>query len=102
MPNPRTALIWSPAAQRDLVRLYEFIRSDNPDAAKRAIQSIRKGALSLVNFPALGKRLEGRQDREIFIPFGKRGYVIRYRLNGVIPVILRVWHSREDREEESL
>jgi len=100
MPKTRTALIWSPAAQRDINRLYSFIKSENPEAAKRSVQAIRKAAMSLINFPALGKRLEGRQDREVFVPFGKRGYVIRYRLDGVIPVILRIWHSLENREEE--
>lgn len=99
MSKSRTALIWSPAAQRDIKRLHDFIKSENPEAAKRSIQAIRKSALSLVNFPALGKRLEGRQDREVFVPFGKRGYVIRYRLDGVIPVILRIWHSLESKEE---
>jgi plasmid stabilization system protein ParE len=99
MPRTRTALIWSPAAQRDIARLYDFIKSDNPEAAKRAIQYIKKSALSLVDFPALGKRLEGRQDREIFISFGKRGYVMRYRLDGVTPVVLRIWHALENRED---
>jgi plasmid stabilization system protein ParE len=79
--------------------LHDFLKSENPDAAKRAIKSIRQGANSLANFPALGKRLEGRQDREIFVPFGKRGYVIRYRLDGVIPVILRIWHGLENKED---
>jgi plasmid stabilization system protein ParE len=99
MPTTRTALIWSPAARNDIIRLYEFLKSENPEAAKRAIKSIKHSANSLVNFPALGKRLEGRQDREVFVPFGKRGYVIRYRLDGVIPVILRIWHSLESKEE---
>jgi len=99
MPTTRTALIWSPAARNDIIRLYEFLNSENPDAATRAIRSIKHSANSLVNFPALGKRLDGRQDREVFVPFGKRGYVIRYRLDGVIPVILRIWHSLESKEE---
>lgn len=99
MSKPGIDLIWSPAAQRDLNRLYRFIKSENPEAAKRSVQAIRKTAISLVNFPALGKKLEGRQDREVFVPFGKRGYVIRYRLDGVIPIILRVWHSLENERE---
>ena len=98
MPTTSTALIWSEAARNDIARLYEFLKNENPDAAKLAIRSIKHGANSLVDFPALGKRLEGRNDREIFVPFGKRGYIIRYRLDGVTPIILRIWHGFENKE----
>lgn len=98
MSKSKTSLIWSPAAQRDVERLHDFIRAENPEAAIRSIQSIRDGALSLASFPFLGKRLEGRQDREFFVPFGKGGYIVRYRLDGSIPVILRIWHTFENRE----
>jgi len=47
--------------------------------------------------PGIGKRLEGRDDRELFVPFGQRGYVIRYQLDADDIVILRIWHSLEDR-----
>ncbi|HUL12708.1 MAG TPA: type II toxin-antitoxin system RelE/ParE family toxin [Methylococcaceae bacterium] len=68
MPEPRTpTLKWSPAAQL------------------------------LITHPGIGKRLEGRQDRELFVPFGQRGYVMRYRLDGDDIVILKIWHALEDR-----
>ncbi|MBP1152555.1 type II toxin-antitoxin system RelE/ParE family toxin [Methylocaldum sp. RMAD-M] len=98
MPGLRApTLKWSPAAQRDVVRLREFIEPHNPDAARRAAESLKKAAKLLMTHPGIGKRLEGRDDRELFVPFGQRGYVIRYRLDGDDIVILRIWHSLEDR-----
>jgi plasmid stabilization system protein ParE len=90
-------LIWSPAARDDVVRLRQFIELHNPEAAKRAAETLKKAASLLLTYPGFGKRLEGRQDRELFVPFGKRGYVMRYRLDGETIVILRIWHALEDK-----
>jgi plasmid stabilization system protein ParE len=96
MPGHRTpTLIWSPAARDDLVRLRQFIELHNPEAARRAAESLKNAASLLVKHPGIGKRLEGRQDREFFVPFGKRGYVIRYRLDGETIVVMRIWHGLE-------
>lgn len=38
--------------------------------------------------------------RELFIPFGVGFYVLRYKIVGEdCAVIVRVWHSRESRNE---
>lgn len=98
MPGNRLpTLIWSPAARDDVVRLRKFIELHNPEAARRAAESLKKSARILQAHPGSGRRLAGRQDRELFVPFGKRGYIIRYRLDGETVVILRVWHSLEDK-----
>jgi len=98
VPRPQAAkLVWSPAARTDLVWLREFIALHNPDAARRAAQSLKKSANLIAEHPGIGTRLESRQDREIFVPFGARGYIIRYRYDGKMVVILRIWHSLEDR-----
>ncbi|MBN2700428.1 MAG: type II toxin-antitoxin system RelE/ParE family toxin [Methylothermaceae bacterium] len=90
-------LVWSPASRRDLIRLREFIEPHNPTAARRAAETLKKAANLLLDHPAIGTRLEERQDRELFIPFGQSGYIIRYRLHEGTIVILRVWHGLEDR-----
>jgi len=77
--------------------LREFIESHNPDAARRAAESLKKAAQILMTHPGIGKRIEGWQDRELFVPFGQRGYVMRYRLDGDDIVILKIWHALEDR-----
>lgn len=91
MPGSRK-LIWSPTALADLLRLRKFIAPHNPDAARRAAETLKKAASLLV-----GKRLEGRADRELLVPFGQRGYALRYRLDGDTVVVLKVWHFLEDR-----
>ncbi|MDR3554170.1 MAG: type II toxin-antitoxin system RelE/ParE family toxin [Syntrophobacteraceae bacterium] len=90
-------LIWLPAARDDILRLRRFIEPDNPEAARRAAERLKKATNLLLVHPGVGKRLEGRQDRELFVPFGKHGYIIRYRLDGEAVVILRVWHALEDK-----
>ena len=98
MPGSRTLrLVWSPAARNDLIRLREFIGEHNPDAARRAAEALKKAADLLLKHPGIGPRIEGREDRELFVPFGQRGYVLRYRLDEETIVILRLWHGLEDR-----
>jgi plasmid stabilization system protein ParE len=98
MPEHHTVtIIWSVAALRDIQRLRSFVEPQNKEAAKRAAEAIKKAASTLMTHPLLGKRLEARQDHEIFIPFGQRGYVMRYRLDGDTVVILRIWHGREEK-----
>ena len=97
---PRTGsptLKWSATALADIRRLRAFIETHNPDAARRAAASFKQVASILMTHPGIGKRLEGRQDRELFVPFGQRGYIMRYRLDGDDIVILRIWHGLEDR-----
>jgi plasmid stabilization system protein ParE len=91
-------LIWSVAARADLIRLRQFIEPHNPNAARNAAQTIKNAANLILQHSGIGKRLEGRQDRELFVPFGQRGYVIRYRLDENAIVILKIWHGLEDRE----
>lgn len=91
-------LRWSAAARVDMVRLREFIEPHNPDAARRAAKALKKATNLLLEYPAIGTRIEDRQDRELFIPFGQRGYIMRYRLHEETIVILRVWHGREGRD----
>lgn len=99
MPRSRTlALIWSTAARADLIRLREFIEPHNPEAARSAAQALKKATGLLVRHPGIGKRLEGRQDRELVVPFGQRGYIIRYRLDEDAVVIVKIWHGLEERK----
>lgn len=80
-----------------MIRLREFIEPHNPAAARRSAETLKKAANLLLDHPAIGTRLEDREDRELFIPFGQFGYIIRYRLHEGTIVILRVWHGFEDR-----
>jgi plasmid stabilization system protein ParE len=81
-----------------VIRLREFIEPHNPEAARSAAQALKKAAGLIVRYPGIGKRLEGRQDRELVVPFGQRGYIIRYRLDEDAVVILKIWHGLEARK----
>jgi plasmid stabilization system protein ParE len=97
---PRTkppVLIWSATAQADLIRLRQFIEPHNHEAARNAAQTIKKSAQLIQQHAGIGKRLDGRLDRELFVPFGHRGYVIRYCLDGEAIIILKIWHGLEER-----
>jgi toxin ParE1/3/4 len=59
-------------------------------------------ALELVqSFPEIGRFTKDPGIRQIVVRFGRRGYVVRYRIlptDGTI-LVTRVWHGREAREE---
>jgi plasmid stabilization system protein ParE len=42
---------WAPSAVRDLERIFDQIRKDNPAAAERVIRTIYEGCTALVMFP---------------------------------------------------
>ncbi len=89
-------LIWSRAAERDLVRLYRFLAAKNPRAASAKARSIRVGALRLLELPRLGARLDKvdhREARRVFID----DYELQYELVEDVVFVLRVFHTREQR-----
>ena len=81
--------------------MFEFLFHENPIAAHDAMLAIYEGIKNLKDFPEIGVSMDDETEhRELFIPFGKRVYVLRYRTyqeNKKI-VVLRVWHGREYRE----
>lgn len=97
MPD-NSELIWQPSAVNDLARLREFIEPHNPKAAANSARRIIKAANLLLDNPHLGHPIEGMLEfNQIFIPFGKRGYVLKYRIEGKKIIILRIWHALEDK-----
>lgn len=90
-------LKWLPEALADLQRLHRFLADTSPEAARRAAAAILAGADRLQGRPEVGRPMEDGR-REWVVPFGISAYVLRYRVDpGGCPVVLRVWHSREDR-----
>ncbi|MDR3054659.1 MAG: type II toxin-antitoxin system RelE/ParE family toxin [Zoogloeaceae bacterium] len=92
-------LSWSPPALRDVQRLYRFLVTKNPDAAKRAVKAIRQGIRVLAAQPQIGRSIEDMPDeyREWMIDFGGSGYVTRYRYDEArsTVIMLAVWHQKE-------
>jgi plasmid stabilization system protein ParE len=89
---------WLPEALSDIERLYRFLYEKNPEAAARAAATILQGANQLKSIPSAGRPMPDETSRrEWFIAFGAGAYVLRYRLDKSVIVIIRVWHSRENR-----
>ena len=91
-------VIWLPDAVTDLMRLRRFIRDKNPSAANRAANKIKEGVVILMTNPESGRPVDGLSAfREILIPFGAGNYILRYKEENLTIVVVRVWHSKEER-----
>ncbi len=91
-------VVWLPEALEDMSRLRLFLEDKSPSAASRMARTILDGVTLLRDFSERGKPLnDGTSRRELYLPFWAGAYVLRYRADGNIIVIIRVWHSREDR-----
>jgi toxin ParE1/3/4 len=91
-------ILFAPDAVSDLERVREFLDTDNPQAAKRALRVIFTALEKLQDFPQLGRPTEEPAIRQLVINFGSAGYIIRYTaLPSGDPLVLRVWHGREAR-----
>jgi len=90
-------LKWSPPALNDISRLYYFLASKSPDAAKRAVKTIRQGVKTLSTNPEIGRPVEDLlpEFREWIIEFGQGAYIALYHYDGKQVVILAVRHGRE-------
>lgn len=98
MPNYQVS--WLPDAVKDVARLREFIKQDNPIAARKAGQRILSAVKILIKNPEAGMPCADEDCelfRDLYAPFGQGGYTIRYRIKQLTVVIVRVWHSREER-----
>lgn len=90
-----------PAAEHDIDRLYEFLIGNSPLAAQKAMLAIDEGFALLRENPQLGVEMDGWPGyRQLFVPFGKNAYVLRYRIDSAREtlVVVRIWHGRESRK----
>ena len=73
-------IVWIPGALRDLGRLRNFIKSENPRAAQRAARRIMEGVKILEDNPEAGVPVENFVDyKELTLTFGAGEYIVRYR-----------------------
>ena len=91
---------WLPEATQDVARLRQFIKNKKPGAAKKAGQRILDAVNLLMKNPEAGMPCQDEGCElfnDLYAPFGRGGYTIRYRLEQQTVLITRVWHSREER-----
>jgi len=90
------ALRWTSKGHSELLRLYEFLRPVNATAAIRIVRQLVAGAKRIPTHPRLGVRLPELAPREVrHVLVGD--YEIRYEVTEADVLILRIFHTREDR-----
>ena len=89
-------IIWLPGAIFDLKRLKEFLATLDKGAAQKAVVTIKRSVALLEQYDSLGKPVADLPDfRDVIIPFGSAGYVLRYRIRNEVVVIVAVRHAKE-------
>lgn len=92
-------LEWSAAALADLDRFAAFLHDRYPRLAGIIAAEIRRKAQILSEHPLVGRAIKGHPEyRELVLEVANARYVFRYVFDGRRLVMLRVFHSREQRE----
>jgi len=89
-------LQWTGRASLDLARIRDFLFPVNPAAALKTVRALRAAALKLADHPRMGAPVERYLPREVRrLIVGQ--YEIRYEVRETAILIVRLWHTREDR-----
>lgn len=92
-------LRFTPEAEDDLLRLYEFLALNDLPAAERALAAIESALQWLSLSPYSCRKVTSGDPvlRELLIPFGNAGYVALFEIERPATVtILALRHQRED------
>jgi len=89
-------LRWTSAAYGDLKRVHEFLLPVNPAAAARLVRAVVVRVRRVPAQPRLGDKVSGFEPREVRRVLIQR-YEVRYEVAGSDIIILRVFHTREER-----
>lgn len=86
------------AARVDLLELHAFLAAHSLDAAEGALGTIERALTLLEEFPwacRASTAVPRSRFRELVIPFGRRGYVALFEIEGdALVTILAVRHQR--------
>src|SRR5271163_3033198 len=86
-------LRWLSKAAASLDAEYDFIRRENPKAAKRVFSRIISATERLKEFPLSGRAGQVAGTRELIIP--GLSYLVIYRVTDAVE-ILRIFHGARD------
>ena len=98
------AVEFTQGAEDDLMRLYDFLLEraatlEELDVADVAIEVIRQAAPSHLSMPPYSYRKVGARStlRELIIPFGTNGYLLRFDIRWAeLVLVLGARHQREE------
>jgi plasmid stabilization system protein ParE len=98
--STRVIILFSKDAAADVSRLRSFLDQKSPIASAKAAAKLLAAIDTLQEFPGRGRPTIYGDLRELIVPFGRSAYVIRYKYRSEADevLIMRVWHSREDRD----
>ena len=91
---------WIPEAKDSLFEVTEYIRKENPEAAKRVISHIRRSTARLSQNPSLGP-VSTKLPRYRELVITRYPFLVWYRVeeDQQIVEIRLVWHSSQDRNQ---
>src|ERR1700712_3417215 len=99
------AVEFTQGAEDDLVRLYDFLldraeRLEDLNVADEAVKIIRQAALSHLSTTPYSYRKVGARStlRELIIPFGTTGYILRFDIRS--PKLVLAIGARHPRDED--
>ena len=90
---------YTKGAREDLLRLYRFLVENDPEAAQKALDAIRKSIALLEDFPFTCRKASPDNPflREMVISFGSGGYVALFEVEADnYLTVLAVRHQREE------
>ena len=90
---------FTPEAEDDLLRLYDFLVAKDVRTAERALEAIEAATHLLAISPYSCRKATAGDPvlREMLIPFGSAGYVVLFEVEPPSAVtVLAVRHQRED------
>ena len=95
------AVRFTPQAEDDLLRLFDFLLERDIEAADHAREAISKAMELLQVFPFSCRKTQGAESnpflRELLIPFRHSGYVALFEIEDSQTVtVLAVRHQREE------
>jgi len=84
-------VVFAQSADGDLDSIAGYIAKDNPQAALAVVRDLRARCLSLADFPMRGRRYNAIYRTLVVAP-----YLIFYRVDGNMIVIVRVLHGAQN------
>ncbi|MBT6096001.1 MAG: type II toxin-antitoxin system RelE/ParE family toxin [Rhodospirillaceae bacterium] len=91
---------FSPAAERDLLEIVEWIANDNPIAAKGFVVAVEKAARSIGEHPQMGtSRPDIASPPVRFLAIRGFPHVVVYTPDRTPPLIIRILHGARDLPE---
>jgi plasmid stabilization system protein ParE len=79
-----------------LLAQLDWLSDRTPRAALDAAEQIRRTLALLLEFPMAAPAWDDHH-RDATIRFGRDGFVVRYRIDGDVITITRVFHGRQAR-----